>query len=99
MGADGSSFLRSIGAGDVHMSERVDGWTTDENCLADGTDTSFFILVEIKPDVCTLRTIETVRFTPLNGFGLRGSTSVVVCDATSATSRVIRARPDRRSDQ
>jgi hypothetical protein len=47
MGADGSSFLRSIGAGDVHMSERVDGWTTDENCLADGTDTSFFILVEI----------------------------------------------------
>jgi hypothetical protein len=48
MGADGSSFLRSIGAGDVHMSERVDGWTTDENCRADGTDTSFFILVEIE---------------------------------------------------
>jgi hypothetical protein len=47
MGADGSSSLRSIGAGDIHTSERVDGWTTDENCLADGTDTSFFILVEI----------------------------------------------------
>jgi hypothetical protein len=48
MGADGLSFLRSIGAGDIHTSERVDGWTTDENCLADGTYTSFFILVEMR---------------------------------------------------
>jgi hypothetical protein len=48
MGADGSSFLWSIGAGDVHTSEWVDGWTTDENCLADGADTSFFILVEMR---------------------------------------------------
>jgi hypothetical protein len=31
----------------LHTYKRAGGWTTDKNYLVDGTDTSFFILVEI----------------------------------------------------